>query len=60
MKVSIKIIFFLLLFSNVKAQDSLSLKSIDDVLAYAEKNATVLKVSNEQTALAKYQTLNAY
>ena len=57
MKVSIKIIFFLLLFSNVKAQDSLSLKSIDDVLAYAEKNATVLKVSNEQTALAKYQTL---
>ena len=57
MKVSIKIIFFLLLFSNVKAQDSLSLKSIDDVLAYAEKNATVLKVSNEQTALTKYQTL---
>ena len=57
MKVSIKIIFFLLLFSNVKAQDSLSLKSIDDLLAYAEKNATVLKVSNEQTALAKYQTL---
>ena len=57
MKSSIKIIFFLLLFSNVKAQDSLSLKSIDDVLAYAEKNATVLKVSNEQTALAKYQTL---
>ena len=57
MKVSIKIIFFLLLFSNVKAQDSLSLKSIDDVIAYAEKNATVLKVSNEQTALAKYQTL---
>ena len=57
MKVSIKIIFFLLLFSNVKAQDSLSLKSIDDVLAYAEKNATVLKVSNEQVALAKYQTL---
>jgi outer membrane protein TolC len=57
MKSSIKIIFFLLLFSNVKAQDSLSLKSIDDVFAYAEKNATVLKVSNEQVALAKYQTL---
>lgn len=57
MKSLIKIIFFLLLFSNVKAQDSLSLKSIDDVFAYAEKNATILKISNEQVALAKYQTL---
>lgn len=57
MKATLKILFFLLLFSSVNAQDSLSLNSINDVFAYAEKNATVFKISNEQLALAKYQTL---
>jgi OMF family outer membrane factor len=53
-------IFFIILFSfQAKAQETIAFKSIDEVLAYAEKNASVFKISNEQVALTKYQTLIA-
>jgi OMF family outer membrane factor len=53
-------IFFIILFSfQAKAQETIAFKSIDEVLAYAEKNASVFKISNEQMALTKYQTLIA-
>ena len=53
-------IFFIILFSfQARAQETIAFKSIDEVLAYAEKNASVFKISNEQMALTKYQTLIA-
>jgi OMF family outer membrane factor len=53
-------IFLIILFSfQAKAQETIAFKSIDEVLAYAEKNASVFKISNEQVALTKYQTLIA-
>ena len=59
MKSTLKI-FLLILFSfQAKAQENISFNSIDEVFVYAEKNALVFKISNEQLALVKYQTLIA-
>ncbi|WP_396137226.1 TolC family protein [Flavobacterium sp.] len=57
MRSTFKIIFLILYSFQAKAQETISFKSIDEVLVYAEKNASVFKISNEQLAFAKYQTL---
>ena len=57
MKLTFKILFLILFSFQAKAQETISFNSIDEVLGYAEKNASVFKISNDQLALAKYQTL---
>lgn len=57
MKNTFQILLLLLLSFELHAQETLSFTNIDAILHYAEKNAAVLKISNEQVALSKYQTL---
>ena len=57
MKNTFRILLVLLLSFELQAQEKLSFANIDAVLLYAEKNTAVLKISKEQVALSKYQTL---
>jgi OMF family outer membrane factor len=57
MKNKILFLFFLLLSNAIQAQETIKFQSIENVFIYAENNASIFKISEQEIALAKYQTL---
>ncbi|MFD2935183.1 TolC family protein [Spirosoma flavum] len=56
------VLLLVVLFSGegvIRAQDVLSFRSLDDVLAYADSHSSTVKNATQQDILAKYQTLAA-
>jgi len=57
-----KLIFLILIFAGlgefIKAQE-LSFNNLDSLLAFAEKNSTVIKINNQQLILSRYEKLAA-
>jgi outer membrane protein TolC len=59
MKTLILLIFLLVISFGAYAQDTLLFQSVQTVLTYADNHSVTFKNANQQTVLAKYQTLAA-